>query len=39
MDPEVVEIATRRQFSASEKRALVAEARRWIGKENNAGTQ
>lgn len=26
MDPEVVEIATRRQFSASEKRALVAEA-------------
>jgi len=26
MDPEVVEIATRRQFSASEKRALLAEA-------------
>lgn len=25
-DPEVVEIATRRQFSASEKRALLAEA-------------
>ena len=28
MDPEVVEIATRRQFSASEKRALLAEADR-----------
>ena len=27
-DPEVVEIATRRQFSASEKRALLAEADR-----------
>lgn len=26
MDPEVVETATRRQFSASEKRALLAEA-------------
>lgn len=26
MDPEVVEVATRRQFSASEKRALLAEA-------------
>jgi len=26
MDPEVVEIATRRQFSASQKRALLAEA-------------
>jgi transposase len=28
MDPEVVEVATRRQFSASEKRALLAEADR-----------
>lgn len=27
-DPEVVEVATRRQFSASEKRALLAEADR-----------
>lgn len=26
MDPEVVEVATRRQFSASEKRSLLAEA-------------